>query len=85
MARIAAASLDLGDLPQALAHAELAATIDKEIGHPFITGLALTQLGRALDGLGERARATGCLQEAYDLFSALGVPEATQLEALIRS
>ncbi|GAB3407719.1 AfsR/SARP family transcriptional regulator [Flindersiella endophytica] len=74
-----------GDLDGAVAAAEAALFVHQETGHRL--GLARTYLvlGRALYARGETAAAVARWEQARDGFVALGLPESSHVETLLRA
>lgn len=81
--RLANAHLTARQWRQAAAFTEQALPLLRESGGEWRTANALTVLGRALTGLGQSVRAHACWHDALGTFTALGVPEAEEVRALI--
>ncbi|MFF4486162.1 BTAD domain-containing putative transcriptional regulator [Streptomyces sp. NPDC001544] len=76
--RLADTLTRMGDLDGALRHAEWALTEAQETGGDRELATARLVLGRVLAERGDADRARGQLEEAYETFSRLGLPEARQ-------
>jgi DNA-binding SARP family transcriptional activator/tetratricopeptide (TPR) repeat protein len=81
--RLAETFIAAGRHADAVRHAEQALVVSREIGHPYGEALSLTVLGKALRGLGSTTRSLDCLQQAFEIFSRLGAPEAGDLKVLL--
>ncbi|GAA1254407.1 transcriptional regulator AfsR [Kitasatospora nipponensis] len=83
LARLAGCLLVDGLLSEAAEAAQEAVTISREMDAAYCQGLANAALGEALLRLGRSQRARTCLDEAYEIFTRLGVPEAQAVRSLI--
>jgi DNA-binding SARP family transcriptional activator len=81
--RLAEVYLAAGRWRQSASHVEQALVILREGGGEWRTANALTVLGRALAGMGQRVRADACWHDALGIFSALGAPEAHEVQRLL--
>ncbi|WP_371479755.1 BTAD domain-containing putative transcriptional regulator [Kitasatospora sp. NBC_00315] len=83
LARLAAGLLVNGQLAEAAEAADESLAIARELDAAYCQGMANAALGEALLQLAQPARALACLQEAYAIFTRLGVPEASPVLDLI--
>ncbi|GLX01102.1 AfsR/SARP family transcriptional regulator [Microtetraspora sp. NBRC 16547] len=81
--RLAATFIAAGRFAEASRHAEQALTVSREITHPYGEAQSLTALGKALRGMGEKARGREALEKALGIFTRLGSPEADDVRALL--
>jgi DNA-binding SARP family transcriptional activator len=83
--RLAEVHLAAGRWRQSAAHVEQSLVILRKVGGDWRTANALTLLGRALVGMGQRVRAVACWNDALGIFTALGSPEAQDVRLLLKS
>jgi len=83
LARLAECLEDEGKDAEAASTAEQALVVAREVGDCFCEATALAARGRALARLGETDRGRADLEEAYQGFHHLGLPEADELSALL--
>jgi tetratricopeptide (TPR) repeat protein len=70
-----------GELRQAVEHHRRARAIATDIEEPYLQALASDSLGADYFAMRRRTAAESCWREALDLFSDLGVPDATRLRS----
>jgi DNA-binding SARP family transcriptional activator/Tfp pilus assembly protein PilF len=80
---LAAAELDLGHHRQAADHARQALSIQRETGHRLGVAHALVVLGQAQWHLEEAGTAWPYWQEALELLTEIGTPDARKVQALL--
>ncbi|MFC8449659.1 BTAD domain-containing putative transcriptional regulator [Kitasatospora sp. NPDC057223] len=83
LTRLAASLLADQQFPEAAEAADESLAIAQELDAAYCQGLANAVLGEALLRLAQPARGLACLQEAYAIFTRLGVPEASPVLDLI--
>ncbi|MGW3242125.1 BTAD domain-containing putative transcriptional regulator [Streptomyces sp. NPDC001070] len=81
--RMAEVQLSVGNQRQAAALAEQALTLLRDVGGEYRRANALTVLGKALSGVGQADRARACWRDALAGFTALGAPEAADVQRLL--
>ncbi|WP_433351392.1 AfsR/SARP family transcriptional regulator [Microtetraspora malaysiensis] len=81
--RLAATFIAAGRFAEASRHAERALSVSREITHPYGEAQSLTALGKALCGMGDKARGREALEKALGLFTRLDSPEADDVRALL--
>lgn len=85
LARLAECLLDDRREAEAAASAEQSLSVARETGDAYCEGLALAARGKAAARLGDTHRGRSSLQDAYQVFRRLGVPEADALRALLNA
>ncbi|WP_329497693.1 AfsR/SARP family transcriptional regulator [Kitasatospora herbaricolor] len=83
LTRLASSLLADRQVPAAAEAAEESLAIAQEMDSAYCQGLANAALGEALLQLAQPARGLACLQEAYAIFTRLGVPEASPVLDLV--
>ncbi|MBD0695535.1 AfsR/SARP family transcriptional regulator [Streptomyces sp. CBMA123] len=83
LARLASALLAADEHAEAAEAAGQSLAIGQDMDSAYCQGLANAALGEALLALAQPARGLACLQEAYAIFTRLGVPEASPVADLI--
>jgi tetratricopeptide (TPR) repeat protein len=82
---LAVIALDTGQLEQAITQARAALAIHHQSGHRPGQAHTLAMLGHALRRTQDTDAALACWQQALDLFTDIGSPDAGQVEGLLRT
>jgi tetratricopeptide (TPR) repeat protein len=83
LGNLASAQTRKGSLQEAVANYEQALAMHRKLGDRHREALELRDLGTTKRALGDAAAGEQCMRKAYELFEALGAPEAEGVRSLL--